>query len=369
MGCPLVGGRADLVQATPSPGGFALVSAQISVSRQIRRDARGLIHVLDQQAHEVRVFEVDGTHVRTLGGPGAGPGELSASVLGVFVAPDGTVRVPDVGNARITRYGPDGARIASVPIRLDHGVPLRWDAAADGALVAQLRQVPGATTSGAGSAWDPLVRFSVDGDASDTLASVPAGTTVTASADGVPRIGLFMPEPLWDLSESGVLVTALNSEYRVEVHGPDGALRHVVVRPGQIRRVTESEKERIRETVGEMMLDQGVPPPMAQRITREMTFADTYPVLPSVVAHRDGEVWVQRVRGVDAMADGVGGDFDPQDLGDRHWDVFDAAGRYLGVLSFPERFAFMRVVGNRVYGVERDSLDVQRIVRMRVVRP
>lgn len=331
-------------------------------------DAAGRIHVLDQQAQEVRVFEADGTHVRTLGGPGAGPGELSASLMGVLLAPDGTVRIPDVGNARINLYGPDGASIGSIPLRIEHGVPIRWDATSGGALVAQLRNVIGSTTTveGASATRDPLVRFAPDGAVADTLAFVSSGASVTVAADGVPRITLFMPEPIWDLSESGALVTAMNSEYRVEMYRPDGTLGHVLVRPGQRRPVTEGEKERLRRLIGEMMLDQGVPPTMAERITRETMFAETHPVLASILARPDGEVWVQRVRSLDAMASDAGRDFDFEDLGDRHWDVFDPEGRYLGVLSFPERFTLMKVMGDRVFGVARDGLGVQQIVGMRL---
>jgi len=336
-------------------------------------DASGRIHVLDQQAREVRVFDAEGRHLRTLGGPGAGPGELSASVLGVFVAPDGTVGVPDIGNTRITRFGADGAAIASIPIRLEHGVPIRWDATMDGALVAQLRHVPGATMAPGevgSTARDPLVRIPIQAlegrSFTDTLASVPTGTSVTAGPDGVPRIGLFMPEPIWDLSESGTLVTAMNSEYRVDVHGSDGILSHVLVLAGERRAVTEAEKTRIRRLVGEMMADQGLPPAMVERITRETTFADTYPALAGVLARPNGEVWVQRVRTLDETASGEAADFDPQDLGDRRWDVFEPGGRYMGVLTLPERFALMKVVGDRVFGVLRDSLDVQHVVGVRV---
>lgn len=332
-------------------------------------DAAGDIYVLDQHARQVRVFDADGSHLRTLGGPGAGPGELSGVTMGVFVAPDGTVSVPDVGNARVTRFGGDGASSSSTPMRMDAGVPMRWDATDDGDLVAQLRQIAGATTGAEG--LDLVVRYEPDGAASDTIARVPAGATITAGPDGLPRIRLFEPEPIWDLSETGMLVRAINSAYRVEVYSSAGDLVHVVVRPDERRPVTQGDQAQIRRLVTETMLDQGTPPAVAERIGSEMTFADSYPVLAGVLATPAREVWVQRVRSLDQMGeDGdASGYLDVRDLGSTEWDVFDAEGRYQGTLTFPDRFTLLKIADDRVYGVLRDDLDVQHVLRMRVTRP
>ena len=43
-------------------------------------------------------------------------------------------------------------------------------------------------------------------------------------------------------------------------------------------------------------------------------------------------------------------------------DVFDAEGRFMGVLALPDRFQPLRVSGDRIYGVWRDELDVQHVM-------
>ena len=43
-------------------------------------DAWGRIFVLDDQAQEVRIFDPDGTFVRTVGKKGEGPGEFTSAV-------------------------------------------------------------------------------------------------------------------------------------------------------------------------------------------------------------------------------------------------------------------------------------------------
>jgi hypothetical protein len=60
--------------------------------------------------------------------------------------------------------------------------------------------------------------------------------------------------------------------------------------------------------------------------------------------------------------------YNPQlDLGSRAWDVFDADGRYLGVVDMPLRFQPVRFLGNAIYGIQRDELDVQYVVKFQVV--
>ena len=56
-----------------------------------------------------------------------------------------------------------------------------------------------------------------------------------------------------------------------------------------------------------------------------------------------------------------------EDIGAKDWDVFDAEGRFLGVVTMPPRFSPRSIVGDKIYGVFRDDLDVQYAVRMRIV--
>ncbi len=49
--------------------------------------------------------------------------------------------------------------------------------------------------------------------------------------------------------------------------------------------------------------------------------------------------------------------------------MFDSEGRYLGVVMMPERFAPQRIHGGDIYGVARDELDVQYVVKLRLIRP
>lgn len=91
--------------------------------RDLELDAYGRVYVLDRTRHAVQVFEPSGGHVRTLGGEGAGPGELSRAI-GLAFSPDGRVWIADVGNSRYTVYDTTGSYRDAYPRRLSgHSVP------------------------------------------------------------------------------------------------------------------------------------------------------------------------------------------------------------------------------------------------------
>lgn len=82
---------------------------QFSAVSYILTDEQDRIHVLDYPSQEIRVFAPDGTHLRTLGGQGDGPGELAYSA-GLDWAADGRLWV--WGSQRYTVLEPDGEEVA-----------------------------------------------------------------------------------------------------------------------------------------------------------------------------------------------------------------------------------------------------------------
>lgn len=66
-------------------------------------DAGGLLYVLDGIAQEMRVFDLEGRHVRSLGGEGEGPGEFVAA-SGAAFHPDGSLWVWDPRQQRLSVF-------------------------------------------------------------------------------------------------------------------------------------------------------------------------------------------------------------------------------------------------------------------------
>lgn len=70
------------------------------------------VYVLDGQAAEIRVFDRNGEYVRTIGGRGEGPGELSTPHA-LALDEEGGLWVADRGNQRVTVFARDGRVLRS----------------------------------------------------------------------------------------------------------------------------------------------------------------------------------------------------------------------------------------------------------------
>jgi hypothetical protein len=105
------------VEDGPGPEVFGTIGA-------FAVDSAGNLYVLDEQASEVRVFDRDGLHVRSIGGPGQGPGEL-ARPSGLNIDPSGNLWVWETSGRRFSIFDPSGQYLRSVP-RLVSGVLFPW---------------------------------------------------------------------------------------------------------------------------------------------------------------------------------------------------------------------------------------------------
>jgi len=329
----------------------------------------GTIYVMDMQAREVRAYDPEGTYLRTIGGPGSGPGELSQQAPFVFVDREGGLVVPDMGNQRVSRYGPGGEPAGSFPIQMQSGVPTRWMLDRSGRLMAQLRglDIPGMAALSEG---DPIVVYDTTGAVTDTVAILPKGQMLEGMTEERLSITLFAPEPVWDLAPDGSAVYAMNDRYRILVNDPGGSLRRIITREVPRKSVEEADRNAILRLMREQYEQFGVPPAQAEQIMAGIGFAPYYPAFAQLLVGPGETLWVQRIRSARDMADAAGelAEFDPQDLASPEWEILDAEGRYLGVVALPDRFNPVAVRGDDLYGVWRDELDVQYVMRVRVHR-
>jgi len=323
-------------------------------------DEAGNIYVLDQQAQDVRVYDAAGKYVRSVGRPGNGPGELSRGAASVLLGQGDTVYVADLMLQRMSRYAPDGSDAGTFPLPLDQGISARWEMTAQNTFLQQIQTLPVAGTPDAAPPVNLIVSRATDGSLQDTVMHLKASQTVELSASG-PRIRMFQPEAVWTLLPGDRIATAVNSTYRVEVHAPDGTLERVINRPSERKPVGESDRQALLKALREVWERNGVPPQAIPQLVSAISFADYYPAFANLLSGPNGSLWVQHIRTAADMG-AAGGDFDAQDIGSPTWDVFDADGRLLGTVTFPDRFLAMRFHGDSVYGVWRDDMDVQHVM-------
>lgn len=340
----------------------------------VTADSDGNIYILDTQAQRVRVFDAEGGFLREMGGAGTGPGELSQAATGILRVSGDTIIVPDMMQQRVNRYAPDGTSAGSFPMLLAGGIPIRWDVTPDYTMVHQIRRfvMPGQASPGGDAApaeptGDPVVSRALDGTVLDTLFTLPPGQSFQMGGNSM-RMKLFEAEPVWDLAPDGRMYSGMNDQFRIEVRNPAGELERILTLPRERRAVSESDRTNMLDMLREMMGEQGAPPAAVEQFLTMVQFADFYPAFATLTAGPDGQLWVQRIRSAESFAE-LGGDFNPQDLGADEWDIFDNQGRYLGVLELPARFTPFHVDGRTIYGVTKDDLDVQHVVRLRIAEP
>jgi hypothetical protein len=329
----------------------------------------GRIVVVDNQGRHLKVFTPDGKYERTIGGPGGGPGEIGAQGAQIMLAPGDTLVVSDIGNQRVSLYLLDGTFVRSFAQNFADGIAIRWESADDGRIVTQIRRFafPGATTPP--DTMDVIVERRLDGTLGDTLLQVPSGKSFSFSG-GAPEWHLFVPEPLWALWGDRLLY-GINNEYRFGVYAPGGQLERVIEKPFTVAPVTDVDQSALKAVFEKLFRDQGVPPQMLPQLMNNVHFAPNYPAFGQVLAGPDRTILVQLVQPIASLSEEERESLDIQAgaMGSPDWDFFDQEGRYLGIVKMPTRYQPIRFLGGKIYGIQRDELDVQYIVVLNLVKP
>jgi hypothetical protein len=322
----------------------------------------GRMFVMDQQGQHVKVFGDDGAHLATLGAAGSGPGEFAIGAGPVLVGVGDTIFVPDIQNQRVNRFAPDGSSLGSYRLDLQGGLPTTWADGPAGTIVNQVRPIAFPGQEAPPDTLDAIIVRGSDGSALDTLFRMPSGETFDFSS-GLPQFHFFVAEPAWALTGDGGLLFAVNDRYRIEHYDRSGTLRRVILKPFEREPVTESDREIFTGALERIWRDSGLPPQAVETLTSGINFAELFPAFFRFLAGPEGSMWVQDVVSPSQMGPEEREGFNPLlSLGSADWEVFDPEGRFLGSVSMPPRFQPMRFLGDRVYGVWRDDLDVQHVM-------
>ncbi len=313
-------------------------------------DALGRIWIADGLENQIRVFQPDGKHVRTIGRKGSGPEEFTL-LGGMSWAPDGTLWAMDVGNARYSVWDTTGALIGTHPRRVNVArVP--WPGIVDmqGVLYDQGK------SPDPGDESERIVRYDTGLQPRDTFL-IPAfdqpmfevvsvqGNTRNVSQINVPYAGLQE----WRLDREGNVWIGVTDRYRIERHRFDGTVDRVLERDVRGRRVSRADRRKALESLGDFRQRGG-------RID-ESRIPHTRPVWNSFFVDDASSVWV-------VLATGPG---EPTQL-----DVFDSAGRYVSSVTSTTPISLSPAPAfreGRMAAVVMDENDVPTVVVLRVEKP
>jgi hypothetical protein len=327
-------------------GADATGPTQFATIRGVYVDHRGTVWVADGQSDEVRLFHPDGSHWKTLGGPGEGPGEFeSLRLLGGFRGD--SVAVWDDAQGRLTVLDADGnvARIVNAGGE-DQYPPNAFRVFANGTVLARIRPVlrvgpPEPGTVIPDTAVFARVDYTKGSSTQEGGAPAPKWLWTGHSQIPIP----FTVNPGFDVSGEDVHTTS-GTVFRIRVFR-DGRLVESYGLDRDPAPVTDEE----RRDYADLFVDDTSPRGKEYlAVLRDPHVPTKLPAYRSLVVADDGTVWAERYQH---------GTF----------DVYGPDRAFLGQVTVPVQLA--QVESSRLVGVWRDDMNVEhvRIYRFRRVSP
>lgn len=311
----------------------------------------GGVWVFDGQASELRRFDKDGNHAVSVGRQGQGPGEFSGNAC-AHPGANGEVWVETETNWH--RFDPTGQLLGTFPTPSRIACAVRtW--LPDGRYLA----------ADGGFDWETKEMrsyFVIHKWTGDRLVAV----------DTVPGPEHPKPEMVTFVSPSG---NSRSTDYLPFAHVPSARLE----REGQfwvwdgggaydirLQSLSGDTIRRVRRDYTPVQIDGEVRQRAIDAFQRPGWKPETdfdpsrvpsiYPPFSSARLAADETVWVERQAG------------DEQTI----WEVFSADGGYLGAVRIPETLtgiSMRDIATDHVWGIVRDELNVQYVVRARIVKP
>jgi sugar lactone lactonase YvrE len=314
-------------------------------------DGNGRIYVLDGQASEVRVFDPEGHHLRTFGRSGSGPGEFKNPVA-LRWDEAGRLWVVDPGNARYSIFDITGAYQTMVR-RTSGYVHVPWPGGFDAA--GRLYDVANVAGPNANAWTVGLIAFQVDSQdpvPADTfqIPDYEGDTFVALNRQGQRSMSIpvpFAPRLVWHFEPRGALWAAVTGRYRIARINAAGDTTRIVERASRPAPVTTADREEAIANLEWFTAQGGKIDPARIPATK--------PAIRSFFTDPDGYLWVQPVTTMEDHGYLV--------------DLFDPDGRYLGELRLPFGLGYFPplIIGDQLYAITQDELEVQYVVRARIV--
>lgn len=303
------------------------------------------------QSHEIRVFDPDGRFLFRFGGPGEGPGELTYPCCLAF-GPDGALWVREstrYSAFQLEEAGAEYVRGQQIA-HFSQGMvaPVTFDA--EGRLV----DIGSTNTPEGGSV---MTRFHVgaDGVADEVPMADPerqaTGSTTVGRTFGEMAVTMFVYQPLgprWIHAHGrgGAWAEAVTSEYVVNLHHADGTASRIEGPPLAGAELSAAEQDWAQDWIDRDL----------QRLDLDQhpfTIPDRKPPVGAIYFDRSGRLWIERTAAAGNQS--------------READVYEGD-------TLVARYRWPRRVGpgdvpwaseSLLYGITTDSLDVQRVARVR----
>lgn len=313
------------------------------------RLADGRIVIANGGTRELKFFDPNGSHLRTTGGAGGGPGEFeNLSWLGQ--AGSDTLLVWDSQARRLSIFHANGNFVSSVTAgqELPGFAVLLRGVFGDGSFVLEPGESPFAfvgRSTGVIRDSITLIRYHRNGSNADTLGRFPGSERFLLQRDGGFSLAdVFFGRRTFTAIRGDRLYVADNDRFEISAYDPDGGLRERIRRVHDPAAVERHHLEQAREAA---LAELGNEAPRRQReqVLAETPSRETFPAFQGFLTDRTGRLWLEEYR-------------PPGDV-DSRWSIFDADGRWLGSVHVPAGLRVLEIGEDYLIGVDRDAYDVE----------
>jgi hypothetical protein len=314
------------------------------------RLGNGSILIVNRGTQELRWFDPRGQHVRSVGGPGGGPGEFD-SLFGAGALGD-TVHAHDFRTARITVFDSAGAVVRTVQLEEVPPLPIEVWPSAEG-YIAWIIDAP--------ESLNPeltyhrrlarYVAYDRDGAVRRSITEMPGTEFIMSGGPSGNQFVAVSRAPLighgtQQTVVGGRLVAGTTDRFELRVFDAAGRLERLIRDASRTVPVSNAEWQAVQD---EALAEAETPE--QRRVVHDLTELrpkpETRPAFGRFVADRAGYVWVAPWRPVEGPT--------------VPWLIADPAGPILGTVALPAGFRPTDIGADYVLGVTRDALDVERV--------
>ena len=294
-------------------------------------DEEGNLYILDELAGNIKIFDREGSFIKTIGKKGQGPGEFGLPIS-LTLTPDRQIIVNEMGQRKILFFDRDGRYLKQISIA-DKFLFFGPRITGDGNMIA-MHTVPSEKPE------TFLKKFSPD------LAPLLSFTSAHVERPPVADIfvALHMTRLLWNVIPNDIVIWAdlKSPEYKLYEHDLDGNLIQIISREYDPIAITDLDKEKLLERA------------FGDNPTRDqwdVRFPESYPPFSGFSFDDAGRLFVKRYEK------------------DRHenghlFDIFDPEGRYVAQMRFKMDPLIWK--NGLMYAIEEDEEGFQVVKRYRI---
>lgn len=316
----------------------------------------GRLVVANGGSHEIRMFDANGTWLKSIGRDGEGPSEFR-SLGWLHLGVGDTLRTYDWSLLRISVFAPDGsfqrATYLGAPGEFVGVRPVGvFD---DGGIVTHTQNAV-TVNAPAGVLRDTVAVLVHDGTGKlrDTIGHYPGSEAWVVRAENRMSVsGRPFGRDFFAATHGTQLIAGAADSPEIQVLDADGRLRRIVRWSAAMRPVTAADIAAFISRAGEGW-EAGSEAKRQRYVEtlKEAPYPQTMPAYAGVVVASDGSLWIRRYADSDRAT----------------FDVIDSTGTWQGAVQAPDRFTPSQILPDLAVGTWKAPDDVLHVRVYRLIR-